>query len=121
MGMGQHPKGFINGLLVLLCLGIGAGNMWHIGREQLSVVWCLLVMAVLGAVFLLRRGSKGTWAAFAVAMLLLGLGRYGAVTVPSDDDILHFEGQKVKMSGVLAETPQAVFEADGRLKLRYVV
>lgn len=121
MGMGQHPKGFINGLLVLLCLGIGAGHMWHIGREQLSVVWCLLAMAVLGAVFLLRRGSKGTWAAFAVAMLLLGLGRYGAVTVPSDDDILHFEGQKVKMSGVLAETPQAVFEDDGRLKLRYVV
>ena len=119
--MGQHPKGFINGLLVLLCLGIGAGHMWHIGREQLSVVWCLLAMAVLGAVFLLRRGSKGTWAAFAVAMLLLGLGRYGAVTVPSDDDILHFEGQKVKMSGVLAETPQAVFEDDGRLKLRYVV
>lgn len=121
MWMGQHPKGFINGLLVLLCLGIGAGHMWHIGREQLSVVWCLLAMAVLGAVFLLRRGSKGTWAAFAVAMLLLGLGRYGAVTVPSDDDILHFEGQKVKMSGVLAETPQAVFEDDGRLKLRYVV
>ena len=41
MGMGQHPKGFINGLLVLLCLGIGAGHMWHIGKEQLSVVWCL--------------------------------------------------------------------------------
>ncbi|MGM9580338.1 MAG: DNA internalization-related competence protein ComEC/Rec2 [Anaerovibrio sp.] len=119
--MGQHPKGFINGLLVLLCMGIGAGHVWHIGREQLSVVWCLLAMAVPGAVFLLRRSSKGTWAAFAVAMLLLGLGRYGVVAVPDARDISHFEGKKVKMSGVLAETPQAVFEDDGRLKLRYVV
>lgn len=119
--MGQHPKGFINGLLVLLCLGIGAGHAWHIGREQLSVVWCLLAMAVLGAVFLLRRSSKGTWAAFAVAMFLLGLGRYGVVAVPDARDISHFEGQKIKMSGVLAETPQVVFEDDGRLKLRYVV
>lgn len=119
--MGQHPKGFINGLLVFLCLGIWAGHAWHIGREQLSVAWCLLTMAVLGAVVLLRQESRWTWAAFAVAIFWLGLGRYGAVTVASDDDILHFEGRKVKLSGVLAETPQAILEDDGRLKLRYVV
>ena len=119
--MGQHPTGFINGLLVFLCLGIGTGHVWHIGRGQLFVVWCLLAMAVLGAVFLLRRASKGTWAAFVLAVFLLGLGRYGTVAVPDARDISRFEGQRVKLSGVLAETPQAAWEDDGRLKLRYVV
>ena len=119
--MGQHPKGFINGMLVIFCLGIWSGHEWTIVREQLTAVWCLLALVVILAAVLLRRSSKSTWAAFAVAVFLLGLGRYCAVAVPGEKNISRFEGQRVKLSGVLAENPQVYLEDDGRLKLRYVV
>lgn len=118
---GQHPKTFINLLLLLFCLGIVLGNEVPWLEEQKFFCCVLLGVCLAGGFILARKNSPYTALLLLAAIVLLGLIRYAGATAMPDNDVSLLEGSSVKLEGIIADTPRISHDAAGRVKIRYTV
>lgn len=119
--LGQHPKGFLNLLLLALCLGIVLAHSWAGGTAYMSVYGAMLVVTLLlGGVSLLR-SHPWTWGLLLVAAALAGMLRFYVLTDISGSSVGALAGSQVRLTGVLDEAPSVSVDDEGKLHLKYVV
>jgi len=121
LGIGQHPKGFINLLLLVLCLGIICGAQAGGLRGMVELLWLLAGVSIAVGAVLLARGSRLTLLPVMLAVFLLGWGCCYSAAVPGAHDIAAFEGRQVKLEGILDGNPRVTADEQGNLRLRYVL
>ena len=118
---GQHPKIFINSLLLVLVLGIISGQYISLtGNRQLIFGLIIFGMLMAGGILLHYR-SKYIALVLLAVMLLLGIMRTSSCLGIGDKDILHWADQEITFSGELAEDPVLRQGEDGELHIKYVV
>lgn len=117
MNLGQHQEEFLIALLVALSLGIVAG----LAFPALPFSILLVVMSVffVWAVFSIYRSSKQVWPAFLMLIFVLGVLRIQVDIMLPENDISHFAGKQLHITGVLKEAPQLRERSDGSISVRY--
>lgn len=118
---GQYPKAFINLVLGIFCLGIVVGDAVPECGGYLPVIWGLVVLLLVVTMVLLYRSSSRTWLALLVAVFLLGMGRYWLAAALPENSIGRLEWQNITLTGIIADSPRAYVDEQGKLHLRYVV
>lgn len=118
---GQHPKGFINILLGIVCLSILTGSYAEAWREYSFAIWTGFAVAAVAMLWLLHKGSRYAWLAVSIVIFLLGLGRYYAASDIKATDISLHEGKSIRIEGTIDGSPRFGRDEAGKLKLRYVL
>ena len=115
--MGQHQEEFLISLLVSLGFGIAFGAAFPAlpFLPLLAVLTGLLMWAAWG----IHRASRQVWPAFLLAAFLVGLLRFQSGMLLLPDDISHFAGQELQVTGRLTEAPQIKTRSDGTISIRY--
>ena len=116
--MHQMQESFLNGLLCLFAIGILAASMSSLfmGIWGAGVLFFLLLTG--GLVY---RDSRFAWLGFAFLFLCLGAMRFQMVDHLPETDISHWDGKSVLVEGILREEPHITEDAEGTIKLRYVL
>ena len=120
MKYGQHPKAFVNLLLVGLVVGILLADAMKLQPYQGAFFLGALVLLLVGAV-LIKKEHKMAWACLWMSLILLGAGRYYLAINIEENNIIKLAGQQVKLQGKLAEPPNVTRDEKGKLHLQYVV
>lgn len=120
MKYGQHPKAFVNLLLVGLVAGILLADAMKLQPYQGAFFLGALLLLLVGAV-LIKKEHKMAWACLWLGLILLGAGRYYLATNIEENNIIKLAGQQVKLQGKLAEPPNVTRDEKGKLHLQYVV
>ncbi|WP_303841442.1 DNA internalization-related competence protein ComEC/Rec2 [Selenomonas ruminantium] len=115
--MGQHQEEFLIALLVALSLGIVAG--WAFPALPFSILLVVMSVLFVWAVFSIYRSSKQVWPAFLMLIFVLGVLRIQAGIMLPENDISHFAGKQLHITGVLKEAPQIRERSDGSISVRY--
>ena len=120
MKYGQHPKAFVNLLLVGLVVGILLADAMKLQPYQGTFFLGALLLLLVGAV-LIKKEHKMAWACLWMSLILLGAGRYYLAINIEENNIIKLAGQQVKLQGKLAEPPNVTRDEKGKLHLQYVV
>ena len=120
MKYGQHPKAFVNLLLVGLVVGILLADAMKLQPYQGAFFLGALLLLLVGAV-LIKKEHKMAWACLWMSLILLGAGRYYLAINIEENNIIKLAGQQVKLQGKLAEPPNVTRDEKGKLHLQYVV
>lgn len=120
MKYGQHPKAFVNLLLVGLVGGILLADAMKLQPYQGAFFLGALLLLLVGAV-LVKKEHKMAWACLWMSLILLGAGRYYLAINIEENNIIKLAGQQVKLQGKLAEPPNVTRDEKGKLHLQYVV
>lgn len=120
MKYGQHPKAYVNLLLVGLVVGILLADAMKFQPYQGAFFLGALLLMLVGAV-LIKREHKLAWLCLWLGLILLGAGRYYLATDIEENNIIKLAGQQVKLQGKLVEPPNVTRDEKGKLHLQYVV
>ena len=113
----KHQEEFLIALLVALSLGIVAG--WAFPALPFSILLVVMSVLFVWAVFSIYRSSKQVWPAFLMLIFVLGVLRIQAGIMLPENDISHFAGKQLHITGVLKEAPQIRERSDGSISVRY--
>ena len=117
MRYGQQQLVFLNGLFLVLLLGIYGEDLLHVSLGTLAVGMAGFFFLSL---FLLVRESSRTWLAFLLLFLFFGAWRFAWGEALPADDVSHLIGREAAVKGVLVEAPHVRQTAQG-VFVRYTV
>lgn len=123
MQYGQHPKAFLNLLLIILCIGISIGESFQ-QQLTLSVILVLSSAAVIILIYcgiLTHRKHKLTWIFFALLVLLLAIIRFYTAIFISPQDIYHQRNQECLMTGTIQSEPVIRRDSQGTVHIKYIL
>jgi len=106
MRYGQQQLVFLNGLFLILLLGIYGEDLLHVSLGALALGMAGFFFLSL---FLLVRESSRTWLAFLLLFLFFGAWRFAWGEALPADDVSHWIGHEVSIEGALVEAPGAPF------------
>ena len=118
--IGQHPKCFINSLLLLFAgsIVIAHSMALHVSYHLLA----LLLLAMVAVILMLLKYKPG-WVFLGVMVFasLLGFCRYSIAMYEPADSISTCYGQEGKLEGFIEGEPAITIGDDGQLHIKYVV
>ena len=117
MRYGQQQLVFLNGLFLVLLLGIYGEDLLHVSLGALALGMAGFFFLSL---FLLVRESSRTWLAFLLLFLFFGAWRFAWGEALPADDVSHLIGREASVEGLLVEAPHVRRTAQGVL-VRYTV
>ena len=117
MRYGQQQLVFLNGLFLVLLLGIYGEDLLHVSLGALALGMAGFFFLSL---FLLVRESSRTWLAFLLLFLFFDAWRFAWGEALPVDDVSHWIGREASVEGVLVEAPHVRRTAQGVL-VRYTV
>ena len=117
MRYGQQQLVFLNGLFLVLLLGIYGEDLLHVSLGALALGMAGFFFLSL---FLLVRESSRTWLAFLLLFLFFGAWRFAWGEALPADDVSHWIGHEVSIEGALVEAPHVRRTAQGTF-VRYTV
>lgn len=118
---GQHPKIFINSLLILLAVGIILSRNIKPSMTALLVGGGILLLMLLCAGVLIHFRSRYVALCLMGSMLLLGVLRGSTELFIWDDDIEKLIGKEITVTGELVEEPLVRQDSSGELHVKYVI
>lgn len=122
MKIGQHPLSFLCALLFSSILGILAAGQFMEAAPPFAFAGLLIVGAALlfWNVRLAFVGSARLWGAATLLFFVLGMARAFMVLPIPSNDISRWEGETIRVAGVLREAPQITPTPEG-VRVRYLL